>query len=68
MIVFHPNLLHASSAHLNDGARPASKRMSIAFRVTTQGAELREQVFPNQDSLTSRQSMIAVRFSPGNRS
>ena len=68
MIVFHPNLLHASSAHLNDAARPTTKRMNIAFRVTTQGAELREQAFPDQDPITSRQSMIAVRFSPGNRS
>lgn len=45
MIVFHPALLHASSGHVEGRPEASAERMSLVFRVTTPGAELRDEAF-----------------------
>ena len=46
MILFHPELLHASSGFVNGGNPQTRERMNIGFRVTTPDVELREAAFP----------------------
>ena len=41
LIVFHPELMHASSGHVNGLAEVSAERMSIVFRVTTPDASSR---------------------------
>lgn len=48
MALFHPRLLHASSGFVNGGEQAAEERMSIAFRVTTSGVEVRDEAFPEE--------------------
>ena len=45
LIMFHPELMHASSGHVNGPAEVSAERMSIVFRVTTPDAKLREEAF-----------------------
>ena len=45
LIVFHPELLHASSGHVNGRTEASAERMSVVFRVTTPGARLRDEAF-----------------------
>ena len=45
MIVFHPELLHASSGYVNGRTEAPAERMSITFRVTTPDAKLRDEAF-----------------------
>ena len=45
MIVFHPELLHASSGHVKGRTEVSAERMSIVFRVATPGAKLRDEAF-----------------------
>ena len=48
MILFHPGLLHASSGFVSGRDPAASERMSISFRLTTSGVELRDEAFPEE--------------------
>lgn len=45
LIVFHPELMHASSGHVNGLAEVSAERMSIVFRVTTPDAKLHDEAF-----------------------
>ena len=45
-VVFHPELLHASSGYVSDQGSPSSERLSCTFRVTTPGVEVRDEAFP----------------------
>lgn len=45
LIVFHPELMHASSGHVNGLAEVSAERMSIVFRVTTPAAKLQDEAF-----------------------
>lgn len=47
-ILFHPELLHASSGFVNGAAETSSERMSLTFRVAARGATLRDEAFPNE--------------------
>ena len=45
MIAFHPELLHASSGYVNGHSQASNPRMSLALRVTTPDARLRDRAF-----------------------
>ena len=47
-VLFHPELLHASSGFLNGAAETSSERMSLTFRVASAGASLRDEAFPGE--------------------
>ena len=47
-VLFHPELLHASTGFLNGEADPSSDRMSLTFRVAASGAILRDEAFPSE--------------------
>ena len=46
MILFHPELLHASAGFVHGEPESASERMSLTFRVAPAGIALREEAFP----------------------
>ena len=45
MILFHPELLHASAGFVHGEPEPASERMSLTFRVAPTGIALHEEAF-----------------------
>ena len=45
LIVFHPEVMHASSGQVNGPSGVSTERMSIVFRVTTPNAKLRDEAF-----------------------
>ena len=47
-VLFHPELLHASSGFVNGAAETSSERMSLTFRVASAGATLRDKAFPGE--------------------
>ena len=46
-IVFHPELLHASSGFVNGDTEASTEWMSLTFRVAASGAALRDEAFPD---------------------
>ena len=48
MVLFHPELLHASSGFVNGEDPAAAERMSISLRVGASGVELRGEAFPGE--------------------
>lgn len=47
-ILFHPELLHASSGFVNGAAGTSSERVSLTFRIAARGATLRDEAFPSE--------------------
>ena len=47
-IVFHPGVLHASSGYLSGQFDASGARMSLTLRVTSPGAQLRDEAFPDE--------------------
>ena len=46
-VLFHPELLHASSGFVNAVSSTSCHRMSLAFRLASKGAALRDEAFPD---------------------
>ena len=66
MIVFHPELLHASSGYVNGQTEVPADRLSLTIRVTTPDAMLRDEAFPGGFELRSA-VLRAVDRSPPSR-